>query len=693
MVDIITVHGTFAGDEDDKGEKWWQKGSPFVTKLQACVKEPLKINPFHWSGANSEMDRRDAGLKLFRDIKNSDEPPIVIGHSHGGSTSIHALAAAVIKRPSKAREMVRGFISIGTPMFRFRSNYNPFTRFNFLGRLFLLLALIVLLMGVTNNLGAADEVFSFAQGLRELTGLGGDFRTGFGFWLSVVILFLLYRYTRLSSNRIKLFKSNKLREVFNGKYTSLTHTRDEAVRALTRGAQVSPKLVRFPAVLVGVFSTISFTLLAADFSSEFTNASLNGRDFFFDEDRNKPKTFVTGALPGEAIKFTDQTDQLSLFDQVGARRVYTRTSLSVFSLDSLWTLPGVSEAITTPAQQDAFAPLHSSVPFGDGVFMVTEQNQPYIEAQFVDAVRHWADQVAAAAPGSTPNVPQDYATFFGAFPREGDRWAIISLLPATGFSYSVVGNQIAPDTEILLSQDASVLYDEQCALLQNNADTSICRHFYRKGNNPIRQVVYNGRDLKHRIADVLPFETDLDAATDLDLGGGGITLPGILFGLAISGVFSAIIALILTPMLSAFLTNTLRGQAFGNDGFGESLTDVKPGLDFADDKIGTLPQAVQDEMDQNARHDAPDAIERLRNLLAETDLISDTGADPIAMATKFDKSELIHNAYFHSDQFIKYVGALLVEQYGLTPSAAFDADADAQSYRQMIRDTGALRRD
>ncbi|MEZ5892106.1 MAG: hypothetical protein R3C58_03035 [Parvularculaceae bacterium] len=99
MTKIITVHGTNAGDPSDSGEQWWQTGSAFQTRLQSLIKQKLDFVPFHWSGANSENERRKAARKLFKFTRKLDKAGDaygVIGHSHGGSVAVEALRVAML---------------------------------------------------------------------------------------------------------------------------------------------------------------------------------------------------------------------------------------------------------------------------------------------------------------------------------------------------------------------------------------------------------------------------------------------------------------------------------------------------------------------------------------------------------------------------------------------------------------------
>src|SRR5262249_56268557 len=75
---VIFVHGTGAADLADRGEKWWQIGSTFERALSAAVSGKAFVDrPFHWSGHNSERERRAAGKALLARLTELDQT----GHS------------------------------------------------------------------------------------------------------------------------------------------------------------------------------------------------------------------------------------------------------------------------------------------------------------------------------------------------------------------------------------------------------------------------------------------------------------------------------------------------------------------------------------------------------------------------------------------------------------------------------------
>ena len=95
---MILVHGTFAGDQKDVGDKWWQAGSEAAEELQQRLPRGVRIadnsEVFHWSGENSERARSKAALRLLDRLHKLEEQGReyhLVGHSHGGSVIWSAL--------------------------------------------------------------------------------------------------------------------------------------------------------------------------------------------------------------------------------------------------------------------------------------------------------------------------------------------------------------------------------------------------------------------------------------------------------------------------------------------------------------------------------------------------------------------------------------------------------------------------
>ena len=103
---VILVHGTFAGDNDqrDEGMRWWQRGSATWEALAARLPEGAalpdeEIRLFHWSGANAQSKRLQGGtqlLALLLELEEQGRSYHLVGHSHGGSVIWEALVSAQI---------------------------------------------------------------------------------------------------------------------------------------------------------------------------------------------------------------------------------------------------------------------------------------------------------------------------------------------------------------------------------------------------------------------------------------------------------------------------------------------------------------------------------------------------------------------------------------------------------------------
>jgi hypothetical protein len=118
---VILVHGTGAGDLADRGSKWWQAGSEFWTVLTASVGPAAVVDrPFHWSGQNSESERKKAGRALLAHLFELESAGIsyhIIGHSHGGSVVWHALVDSV--RVNRRLFGLKSWATVGTPFLKF----------------------------------------------------------------------------------------------------------------------------------------------------------------------------------------------------------------------------------------------------------------------------------------------------------------------------------------------------------------------------------------------------------------------------------------------------------------------------------------------------------------------------------------------------------------------------------------------
>jgi hypothetical protein len=299
MATIVTVHGTFADSSAPLGalpndppndptaaapaHAWWRQHSAFAREVQSLVhsagqdgtETPVNIEPFVWSGENSETGRRLAGAKLLDRLlvlESLNEPYVVVGHSHGGSV----IAAALINSLSRrvALPNLQRWITIGTPFVGLRP-YGWFVqRLNLMQRVVLVGSLMLLLMFIVHIIAqlldhgavAAPLGLSFSGGYR-----GGvrnsDAAMGYDVWRLALAALLLSIPAFLFSGLFRIFDRRKLffyrqptieaaRKAFGHKWVSFVHDDDEAVQGLQSLPRASVQL--FDAN----FATQRLTLLA-----------------------------------------------------------------------------------------------------------------------------------------------------------------------------------------------------------------------------------------------------------------------------------------------------------------------------------------------------------------------------------------------------------------------------------------------
>lgn len=120
---IVTVHGTGDTAEGLDGEKWFQRGSEFATRLQGRLSAQgvdSEIVPHLWSGANSASAREKGSMALAKEAKKLSKTHAgvhVIGHSHGGNVANDA-ACMLNWHQEKQRPRLASVTTVGTPFFR-----------------------------------------------------------------------------------------------------------------------------------------------------------------------------------------------------------------------------------------------------------------------------------------------------------------------------------------------------------------------------------------------------------------------------------------------------------------------------------------------------------------------------------------------------------------------------------------------
>lgn len=231
---IITVHGTNDSDPADEGHRWWQCNSQFSQTLLSQLSEigmaHARIQPFHWSGANSDHDRLQAasGLtRLLRQLAKSGTPHAVVAHSHGGNVAQEALARA------PASPVRGGIVTFGTPFFKRKLKTVP-----------LLIALFQVLMGamitpimiwylITALSSGTDKI------IEAIVLFGG---------LAAIALWTLQSGVRKLAHRQTAV--HRLASTLSpSQWLVLYSPRDEAMRLLESAALLSPHYVKTAAAV------------------------------------------------------------------------------------------------------------------------------------------------------------------------------------------------------------------------------------------------------------------------------------------------------------------------------------------------------------------------------------------------------------------------------------------------------------
>ncbi len=123
---VVMVHGTYAANDSDRGDAWWQLGSrpgrELSDRLPDGVEMPVDGEVFHWSGENSERARIKAAQDLLAHLlrfEASGRGYHLIGHSHGGSVIWHTLRLA--KLQNRPLDGLRSWSTVGTPFLQLRT--------------------------------------------------------------------------------------------------------------------------------------------------------------------------------------------------------------------------------------------------------------------------------------------------------------------------------------------------------------------------------------------------------------------------------------------------------------------------------------------------------------------------------------------------------------------------------------------
>jgi hypothetical protein len=114
------------------GTYWYQQAHPFAAGLRQALSQrgidPQVHEPLLWTGANSFGARFEAAGRLAARLESLRGRTLVIGHSHGGSVAIHAVAQL---DPARAAEVE--VVTLNTPFVRVDPCASPSQVAGFLG--------------------------------------------------------------------------------------------------------------------------------------------------------------------------------------------------------------------------------------------------------------------------------------------------------------------------------------------------------------------------------------------------------------------------------------------------------------------------------------------------------------------------------------------------------------------------------
>lgn len=244
----VTVHGTGDAAFAAVGEepKWWEASSPFCKDLLADATAGAQVEPFVWSGANDEMQRRRAAEALYTKLRNTDAARVVlIGHSHGGSVIATALQLAAARRDALPK--LDRWVTIGTPFIQMRRRVFPWERYSLFGQTLLSFALL---------LAAVALVAAWGQTLFwQLAVVAGVF--------GVALCLVLLRFTQRTARSLRSRQvARRFEESFKARWLGLASTHDEATNGLARLPVVKVALFDWTVVAPVARTLVSFAFIA-----------------------------------------------------------------------------------------------------------------------------------------------------------------------------------------------------------------------------------------------------------------------------------------------------------------------------------------------------------------------------------------------------------------------------------------------
>ncbi|MFA5955654.1 phospholipase effector Tle1 domain-containing protein [Hyphomicrobium sp.] len=263
-IKVVTVHGTGAGVPDDVGQSWWQKDSAFQKKTAEIVElagDDIEVVPFHWgTGPNSETKRREAGAKLYEQLRGYDEAGIdyyVIGHSHGGSVIYDALLRSAAK--AAPLERLKSWLTVGTPFLDFKPSWLLFNRLNIWGQVAYVTGVGVLLLAI-GLLASKYFDLPFAQTVSASLGdkaFANFYYPVLSFFFGYVVMCfaILTAIERLTKRWYSDRDKTTVRDLYEKRWVGLWHHDDEAISALANVRALQRAIIPSN-FLVPVFSLI-----------------------------------------------------------------------------------------------------------------------------------------------------------------------------------------------------------------------------------------------------------------------------------------------------------------------------------------------------------------------------------------------------------------------------------------------------
>ena len=255
MATIVTVHGTFAQVEDkpvtantaaalvDAADlQWWQPGSVFAQDMASLLdggsktgqRAPVQIEPFSWSGENSELGRRAASAQLqarLAKLEARQEPNCIVAHSHGGTV----VASALLQSAAQQTPLpgLKRWITVGSPFVTLRPMPLLFERLSLIRKVILVASIMLLGMFLVF---LAGQAFAKAPATPIATGSGSEWgNLVAALVMSVPALVITGIFLFLDRRALNFYQSSaveRARQTYAAKWTPFCHANDEAVQGL-----------------------------------------------------------------------------------------------------------------------------------------------------------------------------------------------------------------------------------------------------------------------------------------------------------------------------------------------------------------------------------------------------------------------------------------------------------------------------